>query len=220
MTLERIGANHLLVQHASALDGLILDLGAGEDPYRALLRGRVVSVDITAALTPQVVGDAHALPFRDAVFDAVVASQVFEHLHSPWLAAAELARVLKPGGTALVAVPFLFWLHQRPHDYYRYTEYGLRKLFEPHFEIARLTPYGGKLAAGVEMLLNSTPASTRPRRAVRALRRRTLGLGLEVQRPRLARLLLRRPGDHPLGYVLVLRRSRVRDPARLTASTD
>lgn len=50
-------------------------------------------------------GNAYALPFDDAVFDLVVASEVLEHLHDDETAMRELLRVVRPGGTVVVSVP-------------------------------------------------------------------------------------------------------------------
>ena len=76
-----------------------------------------------------VVGDAHRLPFRDAIFDHVVALNVFEHLRDPKTAAAEIFRVLKPGGRVAIHTAFLQALHEPPHHYYNATEFGVREWF-------------------------------------------------------------------------------------------
>jgi SAM-dependent methyltransferase len=56
-------------------------------------------------------GDALQLPFADAEFERVVAAEVFEHIPRDQAAIAELARVLRPGGTMAVTVPR--WLPER-----------------------------------------------------------------------------------------------------------
>lgn len=58
-----------------------------------------------------VVGDALALPYPDGAFDTVIASEILEHIPEDGTAIAELARVLKPGGTLAVTVPR--WLPER-----------------------------------------------------------------------------------------------------------
>jgi len=62
--------------------------------------------------------------------DAVHCEAVFEHLHSPAVAARELARVLKPGARAFVCTPFLQAFHGYPSHFQNFTIYGHRKLFE------------------------------------------------------------------------------------------
>ncbi len=63
-------------------------------------------------------------------FDVVYSNNVFEHLRRPWLAAANIMRLVKPGGIGIVVAPFAVRYHQAPEDYYRYTHAGLRSLFE------------------------------------------------------------------------------------------
>ena len=93
-------------------------------------------------------GDAHHLPFLDATFDAVVTFNTFEHLYDPPRAAAEIHRVLKPGGRLILQTAFLQPLHEPPHHYYNTTEFGLRRWFSD-FEITRMhvSDKGGKLEA-------------------------------------------------------------------------
>jgi SAM-dependent methyltransferase len=81
-----------------------------------------------------VVGDAHHLPFRDAIFDRVFAFNVFEHLADPMTAAQEIHRVLKPGGGVVIHTAFLQGLHEEPNHFYNATEYGVRQWFA-NFEI-------------------------------------------------------------------------------------
>ena len=76
-------------------------------------------------------GDAHRLPFADAAFDAVVCTEVFEHLVDPPTAAGELVRILKPGGRLVLTTRFCFPLHERPSDFWRFTPYTLARLFAP-----------------------------------------------------------------------------------------
>jgi SAM-dependent methyltransferase len=120
-----------------ALEGLaprslVLDVGAGDAPYRELFAAfdyRTTDWAGTshAPTTPvDHVAPAHDLPAGSATVDAVVCTQVLEHIAEPVEALAEFRRVLKPGGRLIVTVPLAWYLHELPHDYYRYTPYGLR----------------------------------------------------------------------------------------------
>jgi SAM-dependent methyltransferase len=67
----------------------------------------------------------------------VLCTEVLEHLPEPQKAVDEIFRVLKPGGTLLLTTRFLFPIHDAPHDYFRFTKYGLRYLLRG-FEILKL----------------------------------------------------------------------------------
>lgn len=130
--------------------GRVLDAGAGRGAYRDLLlrhANTYVGMDIGGSSATAVVGDAQRLPFADNSFDTVFCSQVLEHVPEPWLALAEFRRVLKPGGALILSVPHISWLHNEPHDYYRYTRHGLRFLLKgAGLPPERIEPAGGLLA--------------------------------------------------------------------------
>lgn len=76
---------------------------------------------------PDVFADASALPIADASVDTAVFLEVAEHLQRPREALGEIARVLCSQGHLLMSVPFLYPLHDEPHDYQRYTLHGLSR---------------------------------------------------------------------------------------------
>ena len=88
-----------------------------------------------------VVGDAHALPFRDSSFDRVFAFNVFEHLRDPARVAEEILRVLKPGGAFASHTAFLQPLHEAPRHFFNATEFGVREWFRD-FEIEQCAVNG------------------------------------------------------------------------------
>ena len=93
--------------------------------------GTHVKSDIFQAEDVDVVADAHDLaPFKNEEFDAFMAISVWEHLKKPWLAAQAAHRVLKPGGILLVQTHFAFPVHGYPSDYCRWTDEGLKGLFD------------------------------------------------------------------------------------------
>lgn len=94
-----------------------------------------------------VYASAYALPFADKSFDIVLSTQVLEHLAEPKQMVSEAFRVLKVGGSLLVTVPQTQWLHEEPHDYYRYTKYGLAYLAESQgFRVQKIENFGGVFA--------------------------------------------------------------------------
>lgn len=116
----------------------ILHIGAGGSPQRF---PNCVEFEHKIFRHTDVVGDAHQLPFREGVFDRVFALNVFEHLKDPKVAANEIFRVLKPGGSVAIHTAFLQSLHEEPHHYYNATEYGVREWFSP-FEIEAINVTG------------------------------------------------------------------------------
>ncbi|MGQ0501816.1 MAG: methyltransferase domain-containing protein [Panacagrimonas sp.] len=103
----------------------VLNVGGGPRRYSE----HEVSVNIDAFPNVDMVADAHNLPFADASFDAVFSVAVLEHVYNPETVAAEMMRVLRPGGVLYSEVPFFFFFHGYPNDFRRYTREGMRRLF-------------------------------------------------------------------------------------------
>ena len=117
--------------------GLVLELGAGDD---ACVRDNLIKTDaFIYSNNLNYVVDAHAMPFDDNTFDFVYSLAVFEHLHSPWLAAKEIFRVLKPGGKVFVLTAFMQHVHGYPSHYFNMTTMGLERIFSD-FEIKSCQP--------------------------------------------------------------------------------
>lgn len=115
-------------------DGLLLDVGAGARPS---YYSNVVNYEVVDYPTTDVLGVAEELPFKDACFDGIISIAVLEHVRNPFRCAAEMARVLKPGGWLKCCAPFLQPLHGYPNHYFNMTHEGLRVLFEPFLTIER-----------------------------------------------------------------------------------
>ena len=79
--------------------------------------------------------------FENEKFDVVFLFQVLEHLDNPEKALSEICRVTKSNGHVFISVPLSQSIHQVPHDYYRYTPYGLRVILRRHgFEMLWISP--------------------------------------------------------------------------------
>jgi SAM-dependent methyltransferase len=164
--LTRVTLDRFVRRHASP--GRTLDLGAQNGPY-AVWFPRRVGVDIRPGRGVSIISDAQALGLLDAVFDVVLCTEVLEHLPEPQSAIAEMYRVLKPGGMLLLTTRFLFPIHDAPHDYFRFTKYGLRHLLR-RFDILELeaeTDSVGTLAVLLQRL--GMQAQTIGPRALRAV---------------------------------------------------
>jgi SAM-dependent methyltransferase len=133
------------------LFGRLIDIGCGIKPYSKLLEPFVsdhVGVDheVTFHDTSNIdlFGTAYEIPVEKETFDTAICTAVLEHLEEPEQALRECHRVLKPGGIAVYSVPFIWHLHEEPRDFYRYSKYGLKYLFEKAgFEIVELEALSG-----------------------------------------------------------------------------
>ena len=88
------------------------------------------------------------LPFDENSFDSIITTKVIlEHTSDPATVIAEFFRVLKPSGKLFLIAPHIRRQHQKPHDYFRFTECILNKLLsEAGFQDVEITPTGGFMA--------------------------------------------------------------------------
>ena len=132
----------------------ILDAGAGECAYKPYFSHLdYVAVDLAVGTVDwnyrnlDAIASLRSLCFQDESFDAIVCTQVLEHLEWPRESVAEFFRVLKPGGLLFMTVPMAQNEHQVPYDFFRYTSYGLRSLCNhAGFDEASIEPFGGVFA--------------------------------------------------------------------------
>ena len=113
----------------------ILDLGGRDrskiDRSKTYGDHDVTVLDIIDSKNVDVVGDAHNLSeyFKPNSFDVIVSSSVFEHLHSPWKVVIEMNKVLKRNGLVFISTHQSVGIHDQPWDYFRFSEYSWRSLF-------------------------------------------------------------------------------------------
>jgi SAM-dependent methyltransferase len=115
--------------------GHVVDMGAGEAPYReflAALSNRYTTVDWSMSqhhITVDIVADLNGpLPIPSETVDTVICISVLEHLRKPEAFISEVARVLHPGGHFLLQVPWQWMVHEAPHDFFRYSPYALQSM--------------------------------------------------------------------------------------------
>ncbi len=144
----------------------VLDAGSGEAPYRALFdHCEYVTGDWEQSIheggrAADVVAPLDELPLEDESFDAVLCTQVLEHLADPVRVLGELRRVLVSGGAIWITAPLVWELHEEPHDYYRYTSHGLRELLErAGFAEIEVRPLTGYFTTIAQLLRNGGSAT-------------------------------------------------------------
>ena len=142
------------LKRESDLAGLTLDLGGGGTPsYLQILTvlGTFINVDRIAEARPSVVADLERpFPIASDVADNVILFNTLEHVFRYQHVVSEMCRVLRPGGKALVYVPFIFPIHTHAtnaftvEDYFRYSRSSLNRIFhEAGFSSAQVEPLGG-----------------------------------------------------------------------------
>lgn len=157
LDLALLFSNHLYIgkklelekarKFCPSLKGNILDIGCGNKPYKKYLNkdSRYFGMEhMTYLQKPDFFGDVNQLPFRDKVFDAVLFNEVIEHVAEPDKSMTEIYRVLKKGGKLFLTAPMYWRMHYAPHDYYRFTNYGLLYILNKNnFEVQVIERMGG-----------------------------------------------------------------------------
>ena len=129
----------------------VYNVGCGAKPFKNFLDGKVeshIGVDVEDGFYDashiDLVGSAYAVPAPDGAADAVISSQVLEHLERPEDALKEAARLIRPDGFLFISFPFLYPIHALPHDYLRYTRFYFDAALERHgFAIVERKTIGG-----------------------------------------------------------------------------
>lgn len=132
--------------------GRLLDLGCGQVPLYETYRRHATEVvcidwENTTHKSEHLdhVCDLNGrLPVSDGAFDTIMLSDVLEHIAEPENLWREMARVTADNGIVMMNTPFFYQLHEVPHDYYRYTEFALRRFAgRAGFRVLLLQPAGG-----------------------------------------------------------------------------
>ena len=147
--------HRFLLQAGQKLEGRVLDIGCSDRSTRHYLDRNVdyIGLDYFTADTlyhsrPDLYGNAETLPFTNESINTVLLLDVLEHVQRPGLCIAEIHRVLRTGGSLVLNIPFIYPLHDEPHDYQRWTKYGIRSLLtEMGFDIQSEKSYGKALVS-------------------------------------------------------------------------
>jgi SAM-dependent methyltransferase len=161
--------------------GTLLDIGCGHMPYKPLLLAapsrvtRYIGLDLKGNRyrLPDLEWDGQHIPLEDGAVDCALATEVLEHCPEPALVLSEARRVLKPGGLVFFTVPFLWPLHDTPHDEYRFTPFALERLLRGagfvDIELSALGGWDASLAQLIGLWVRRRPMSGRRRRILSRL---------------------------------------------------
>lgn len=215
---SRLIADRIAAVYSKAIKenarGRLADLGCGSVPLYAIYRPQVQSV--TCVDWP---GSVHAtshvdlfadlnepLALEDGQYDTVIASDVIEHLHTPLALFSSAARALKPGGSLIVGVPFLYWVHEAPHDYHRYTRFALTRLCEQaNLQVAAIEPYGGAPEVIADLMTKTLGGRAMAAKLIYYTTKAMLSL------PPVKRISRTSSANMPWGYLLIAKKPLVDD---------
>ncbi len=149
-----------LLDIGNTVRGRVLDIGAGHQQVRHYLPEDAMYIGLDYYETavnwyesrPALFADGQQLPLADQSVDSVLLLDVMEHLPDPEQCVAEIRRVLKPGGSTVIQVPFMYPVHDAPLDFQRWTVHGLRRLADKyHFNIITEKMMGTPIETAVQL---------------------------------------------------------------------
>jgi len=193
-------------QHAR---GVIVDVGCGTMPYYGIYRDQV-----TEAIGVDWPGSPHqtshvdlycdlndAILIADASVDTILCTDVLEHIFKPDKLWREMFRVLRADGVGIIAVPFMYWIHEAPHDFHRYTRFALEKYAtDAGFAVIGIQPVGGLPHVLIDLLSKAAGRLSLASEVVRLLGNATLRI------PTVRRAAARSAEKFPLAYVMIVAR--------------
>jgi SAM-dependent methyltransferase len=141
-------------KHLPNYKGNVLDIGCGQSPYKFLLNAsttKYFGIDIIEATSfgynnPDVTSfDGKNIPFENEKFDAVICTEVLEHVQEFQYLIDEIYRTAKKNADVIVTIPWSARYHYIPYDYFRYTPSSLKTMFAQFSEIT-IKPRGTDFA--------------------------------------------------------------------------
>jgi SAM-dependent methyltransferase len=133
---------------------VILDVGCGIKPYQPFFTGKsdiYLGCDIVNSELIDILCSGEKLPFRDQVISSILCTQVIEHVETPKRMVKEFSRVLLKNGLIFLSTHGTWPVHGAPYDYWRWTEYGLKKLFNK-FNIFTIKECGGSIVSIFQLI--------------------------------------------------------------------
>lgn len=125
------------------LKGICADIGSGNAIYKDIILSKVdkyIAIDKSSIHEHMfktsnekfIDADIKDLPLENNSIDSIILTQVLEHIDEPYTALNEITRIIKKDGILILSVPFIYQAHATPYDYFRFSEYGLKKLLKDY----------------------------------------------------------------------------------------
>jgi SAM-dependent methyltransferase len=149
LNAERFGVEKFLQVASTKIKPAdrLLDAGSGPTNYRRFFsHARYESTDIEQGVGEchAFISELHSMPVRENAYDAIVCTQVLEHVEYPQQVVSEFSRILKSDGQVFLTAPQSWGVHMAPYHFYNFTRFGLESLFKnAHLEVLSITPIGG-----------------------------------------------------------------------------
>lgn len=161
--LQLLTIFQFLRQPLQSVRGSLVDVGAGQGPWRSLLHPSVKYVAVDVAIASEfgmgqqdgtLYYDGVKLPLEDESLDAILCTEVIEHVPDVASFLQDLNRVLRKGGTLILTVPWAARVHHQPHEYARFSRFGLERLLsKAAFHQIEITERGNDVTAIANKLI-------------------------------------------------------------------
>lgn len=141
---RRILLDRDLEESKSYMKGVVLDLGGGRKRgnFKEPSNATWVVLDNGREFRPHILGDAQNIPVKSNAVGCVKCTELLEHVEYPGRVIEEVLRILKPGGTLILSIPFMAGIHNDPYDFQRFTDQKLTRMLENSFHIITLKKQG------------------------------------------------------------------------------
>ena len=160
-----------LIEIANKPGMKILEIGSREVTGESSARkdfshAQYIGFDFYPGKNVDVVGDAHRLSsyFKNEKFDLIYSSACFEHFAMPWVVSTEISKLLKVNGIVFIETHFSFCSHERPWNFFQFSDMGLKALFSPALgfeciEAGFSNPIVGRFSSLSDPYLRNIPIS-------------------------------------------------------------